>query len=98
MKLPIFPVRNGVFIACTLMLVAGCTHTDDRTAGTDGTSGKAGVARTTAGGNEIPNSNGIPAAVNGSITTGPGAPQYKGNANAPANGPSASAPATGVAK
>ena len=79
-----------------MILAAGCTHHEDRTAGTDGTSGKAGVPRTTAGGNDIPNSNGIPAAVNGSITTGPGVPPFKGSASAPANGPSA--PATGAGR
>lgn len=98
-KRPIFHIYNGVLIACTLTLVAGCSHGDDRTAGTagtDGTNGTAGVPRTTAGGNNIPNSNGIPAAVNGSITTGPGSPPFTGSASAPANGASASKPATGT--
>ena len=99
MKLPLFPVFSGAVIACTLMLAAGCSHNDDdRTAGTDGTSGTAGVPHTTAGGNNIPNSTGIPAAVNGSITTGPGAPPFKGSASAPANGPAASVPATGAGR
>ena len=106
MKLSNSRICNAVLIACTLMLTAGCDRSndrsndrsDDRTAGSDGTGGATGVPRTTAGGNKIPNSNGIPAAVNGSITTGPGAPPFNGSASSPANGPSASAPATGVGR
>lgn len=88
-------VCTGLLVAMTL-LAAGCNRSNDRTAGTDGTGGDAGVPRTTDGGNSIPNSNGIPAAVNGSITTGPGVPPFKGGASTPAN--AASEPARGTGR
>ena len=94
MKAVHFFSRGSVALtACAVVLAAGCAgsevRTEDRTAGTDGINSGASVPRVTAGGNEIPNSNGIPGAVNGSITTGPGVPPFKGSADAPSNGPSA---------
>ena len=88
----ILPRGGAVLTACAVVLAAGCAgsqvRTEDRTAATDGINSGASVPRVTAGGNEIPNSNGIPQAVNGSITTGPGVPPFKGSAEAQANGPS----------